>query len=83
MNPLLKVFSLNVFYVNPQPGNFPVNACGDYSLIRAITKKQLLAWPAFHLQCYLDYCLAKEIYEIAAMIRDVAFVRRIRLRFPI
>jgi hypothetical protein len=65
-----------------QPGTFPIGNVGDYSAIRRLTKKQMYSWPARYFQLYMDYCLAKEIYEIAALIRDVAFIRRIRIRLP-
>ena len=75
-------FKLNIFNAPHPLGTFPVNADGDYSAITSLTKRQIFLWPTKHFQLYMDYCLAKEIYEVAAMIRDVAFIRRIKLNVP-
>lgn len=65
-----------------QSGTFPIGGGGDYSAITRLTKKQMYSWPAKYFQMYMEYCLAKEIYEVAALIRDVAFIRRIRISLP-
>ena len=75
-------FKLNIFNAPHPLGTFPINADGDYSAITSLTKRQIFLWPAKHFQLYMDYCLDKEIYEVAAKIRDVAFIRRIKLNVP-
>ena len=75
----LKAFKQNIFNIEHRSGTFPINANGDYSAITGLTKKQIRIWPAKYFQLYMDYCLAKEIYEVAALIRDMAFIRRIKI----
>jgi hypothetical protein len=75
-------FKLNIFNTPHPLGAFPIGANGDYSAITNLTKRQMYSWPSKYFQLYMDYCLDKEIYDVAAMIRDVAFLRRIRLNVP-
>ena len=80
MKPSATAFKHNIFNIDHKKGTFPLSSNGDYSAVTSLTKKQMLSWPENRFQMYMDYCLAKEIYEVASVIRDVAVIRSIRLK---
>jgi hypothetical protein len=62
------------------PGNFPVGSSSDHSAIKKIIKSDIEKWPRVRLQMLMDYCISKEIFEVAAIIRDAAFAKGVKLR---